>query len=188
MVDNTEQPLDPDLQNLMNELGQAEGEVKPQEPKIEEKPSAKIEDPVVVEPKLEEKPEVKDAELAEISEFEAKKTQIQNRLIGLIDTHCDSATRIIEDVESDRKKCDDVYNILFAKMQANDYRASDAMAIVTTLQTKADITKTRANMMDSVAKLLGALKNNNTINPDGGGSGDLSQEDIKKLLAKSDGL
>lgn len=182
-----EQPLDPDLQNLMNELGQVEGEVKPPELKVEEKPPVKLEDPILVEPKLEDRPIV-NAELAEISEFEVKKTQIQNRLIGLIDTHCDSATRIIEDVESDRKKCDDVYNILFAKIQANDYRASDAMAIVTTLQTKADITKTRANMMDSVAKLLGALKNNNTINPDGGGSGELSQDDIKRLLAKSDGL
>jgi hypothetical protein len=177
-----EQPLDPDLQSLMNELGKVEGEIpKPSEVKVD----VKLEDPkveVIAVVKQEIKQEIiKTAEVSEMSEFELKKARIQERLIGLIDTHCDSATRIIEDVESDRNKCDDVYNILFTKLQANDYRASDAAAITTVLQVKADISKTRANMMDSVAKLLGSLKNNNTVNPGDSGDG-LSQEEVSKLL------
>lgn len=184
-----EQPLDPDLQNLMNELGKVEGETpKPPEPKAEEPKVAEVVDVKVTDTKVEEpKQEIKDAVLADSSVIDDGRARIQGRLIGLIDTHCDSAIRIIEDVESDRKKCDDVYNILFAKLQNNDYRASDAAAIVATLQTKADITKTRANMMDSVAKLLGSLKNNSTVQTDnGGGSGDLSSEEIKALLDRKE--
>lgn len=188
-----EEQLDPDLQKLMSELEKVEGEVvaPKEEPKEEPKIESKLEDPklaevVLEEPKLEElKKEIKTLESEPLSEFDIKKAQIQNKLIGLIDVHCDSAVRIIEDVEADRTKCDDVYNILFTKLQANDYRASDTMAIVATLQTKADITKTRANMMDSVAKLLASLKNNNTVNTgEGSGSGELSPEEIKKLLER----
>jgi hypothetical protein len=186
-----EEELDPDLQVLMSELEKVEGEVVAsvkEEPKPESKPEEpKLAEVILEEPKLEEpKKELKILETEQQpSEFDLKKAQIQNKLIGLIDVHCDSAVKIIEDVEADRNKCDDVYNILFAKLQANDYRASDTMAIVATLQTKADITKTRANMMDSVAKLLASLKNNNTVNTgEGAGSGDLSPEEVKKLLER----
>jgi hypothetical protein len=189
----SEQPLDPDLQSLMNELGKVEGEIpKPDISKLEDiKVDVKQEEKIDVKPEdklVELKSEIiKDAEINEMSEFELKKARIQERLIGLIDTHCDSATRIIEDVESDRTKCDDVYSILFAKLQNNDYRASDAAAITTVLQVKADITKTRANMMDSVAKLLGSLKNNNTINTGDSNSDGLSQEEVNRLLDRPSG-
>lgn len=182
-----EQPLDPDLQSLMSELGKVEGEVTEEqaapvqtvpEPVLEPKQEA-VEEPKLVVPTVEKTPIPE-----EVNKFDAEKQRIHARLLGLIDTHCDSAAQIIEDVESDRRKCDDVYNIMFTKLQNNDYRASDAAAIVTVLQTKAEITKTRASMMDSVAKLLASVKNNNTVASEGGGSGDLSQEEVKNLLEK----
>ncbi len=181
--------LDPDLKVLMDELEKVEGEQKPIDKPVEaDKPVDKpVETTKLEEPVLEDLKPVavqKVSDVIKFDEFEEKRAQIRNKLIDLVDTHCNSALRIIEDVESDRNKCNDVYSILFTKLQANDYRASDVAAIVATLQTKADITKTRADMMDSVAKLLAALKNNNAVNPDDGADSGMSQKEIDDLLKK----
>lgn len=185
-----EEKLDPDLQALMSELGKVEGEIKTeieskqieeQKPVEEQKPQEEI---AVEEPKLISPEIVKHVEVEQVGIADKEKARIQSKLIGLIDIHCDNAVKIIEDVESDRKKCDDVYNILYAKVQDGDYRASDIAALVSVLQTKGDISKTRSDMMDSVAKMLASIKNNNTVPTDpNNGNGDLSQEDIKKLLS-----
>jgi hypothetical protein len=123
---------------------------------------------------------VKDAEV--ISTIDKKKDELQLKLLKLIEGHCENAEKMISDVESDRSKCDDVYNILINKLQNNDYHSADVAGVVSLLQTKVEGSKVRALMMQEVARLLASLRNNNTIG-EHRKDDDLSPQELNKLLS-----
>lgn len=159
--------LDPDIQNLLNEL--------------DDKPA----EPVLKEPEIKEfKAEIVKTEIAEVKKtvIEEKKDALQLKLLKLIEGHCENADKLISDVESDRSRCDDVYNILFNKLQDNNYHAADVTSIVALLQTKTESSKVRALMMQEVARLLAALRNNTTIG-ETARNDDISPQDINQLLS-----
>jgi hypothetical protein len=159
-----EKELDPDIQNLLNDLDNKEPvQPTPKEPEIKE-----VKAEVVQEVKK--------------TEIEEKKDALQLKLLKLIEGHCENAEKLITDVESDRSRCDEVYNILFAKLQDGEYSAADVTSVVSLLQTKTESSKVRALMMQEVARLLASLRNNPTIG-ETARNDDISPHDINKLLS-----
>jgi len=124
----------------------------------------------------------------EVVEVDEEKERIEKNIIGLLDQHCESAKAMFNEAEVDRKKIDDIVNVLLPKIENDEYRGSDIMALSSLIQTKADISKNRASNMDSIAKLFAALKNNDRIAPGAGSGGnddDISNEEIANLLSSN---
>lgn len=196
----TENP-DPELVNLLDELSKAEGQI----PVEAEKPAEAV---PVVEAKPEPEP-VKSLELEEVkigdvpvtsvetpvqvmeSEPGSKiRDDIQLKLLGLVGTVIDESEAFKKEMEVDRKKCDDVYNLLVPKIQSGTYSGSDAVALVQVLQVKADISSNRSKHMDSIAKIFVSLKSNAAVGSGdaGGASGSSksadcpSRDEVMKLL------
>jgi len=205
--------IDPELSGLLNEIEDAEGDASkaqleediddPQKTEMEKDAEASasleidaeendIDDFNSLEDDFEEDGnddfEAQVEYEAEVVEVDQEKERIEKNIIGLLDQHCDSAKAMFEEAEVDRRRIDDVVAILLPKIEGDDYRGSDIMALANLIQTKADISKNRASNMDSIAKLFAALKNNDRIAPNAGGSGDddLSNEEIAVLLGKRD--
>lgn len=121
-----------------------------------------------------------------VAELEARKNKLQFGLLGLVESHYENADRLIDDVEADRKKCDDVYDILLNKIRSDDYRGADITALVTLLQTKADISRTRASMMAEVSKLLAALRNNDSIGGKIADDSEITPDQLDRLIGGSE--
>jgi hypothetical protein len=221
-----EEEIDPELQELFNELDCAQGELVESKVDSDEADSAEVETiklgeknsedsedsddslesalrPALqvsiesaLEPTIDENTEntvvntefVEDDTVTEvynedtINELEARKNKLQFGLLGLVENHYENADRLIDDVEADRKKCDDVYDILLNKIRSDDYRGADITALVTLLQTKADISRTRASMMAEVSKLLAALRNNDSIGGKMADDSEITPDQLDKLI------
>lgn len=197
--------IDPELSNLLKELSGAQDSVQ-----ASALPVAPVtEEPVIEQQILEKAPELKSEDITEeiLAEKEKPvesfvetsvieedpnskiKEDIQNKLLGLISTAVDESKAFNQEMEVDRKKCDDVYNLLVPKIQSGTYSGSDAVALVQILQVKSDISANRSRHMDSIAKILVSLKSNNAVGSgDSGGGGGKSPNDgpsraeVMKLL------
>lgn len=181
---------DPDIANLLNELDEA-SRPKPKvksEPKVEKKPVEEKPVEIVKEPEvLNSIAVIAEDESDKIQkQIEERKLKLQLNLIGMVESHCENSSKIIEDVEADRRKCDDVINVLFTKIQANDYHGADVTSLVVALQTKADISRTRASMMAEVSRLLAALRNNTSMAGGGNTNSNISIREVKQLVDGSD--
>ncbi len=197
----TETP-DPELVNLLDELSKAEGQISSEPEKtVEPAPViAALESVPVSEPTknleleevdISEVPSVQTA--AQVIESDPNadiRNNIQAKLLGLVNTVIDESEAFKKEMEVDRKKCDDVYNLLAPKIQSGTYSGSDAVALVQILQVKADISSNRSKHMDSIAKIFVSLKSNAAVGSgDAGGSGGgskssdcPSREEVLKLL------
>lgn len=117
------------------------------------------------------------------NDIDEEKERMEKNILGLLQQHCDSAKAMFDEAEVDRRKIDDIVAIVLPKLESNDYKGSDIMALSNLIQTKADISKNRASNMDSIAKLFAALKNNDRISAgSGGGDDDISNDELIKLL------
>jgi hypothetical protein len=204
--------VDPEIQKLLDELSSAQ-EVIPESKYEMDIPShspdavvpeLKAED-VDVEPVVETAPVVEPAPAQADLELEDRSTsnfindrtdnvvtpdeiatpdnKIRNQLTELLGRFTDSNSRMLEEFSEDRKKCDDVFNILLPKIQSGQYTGQDAIAMVSLMQVKSDISGNRSRHMDSIAKLFSALKSNNVIGPvEKAKDGSFTQEELKKLL------
>lgn len=108
--------------------------------------------------------------------------KLKNVVMDLVDKHCSSAEKMFEEAEADRKKIDDVIAVLLPKVESDNYRGSDIGSLAALLQTKADISRNRATMMDSIAKLFAAIKNNDSVSVGKKADESIDQDDVKRLL------
>lgn len=138
----------------------------------------------VIEPEVETDLSLEDDE--EDTAFELQKEEMQRKILSMMDKHYDSAGMMFDEAESDRKKIDDIFAILLPKVQADNYKAADINAIAALMQTKSDISRNRASMMDSIAKLFAALKNNDSVGVRASQDADISQKDVEDLLNQKD--
>ena len=129
-----------------------------------------------------------EAELAKEDVDAQAQNELKKKLLDLINTAVDESKAFNKEMEVDRKKCDDVYNLLAPKIQSGTYSGSDAVALVQILQVKSDISANRSRHMDSIAKILVSLKSNNAVGSgDSGGGGGKTNEgpsraEVLKLL------
>ena len=109
---------------------------------------------------------------------------VQDRLYNLLDRHCEVVGKMFEEADVDRKKVDDILDIILPKIRGSgdDYKAADVQSAAVLMQTKVDISKNRASLMDSISRLFGALKNNDSIRKGEDGENDLSEEEVRRLL------
>ena len=196
--------IDPGLSDLLKELSQAEGSIKPKEEELvapEPEPASDVMTDVddlepatpdeqlsaheTEEPIKETKTEVVFTEDQSVT----IKNSIQAKLLNLMDTAVNESVAFNQEIEVDRKKCDDIYNLLVPKIQAGDYSGADAVALVQIMQVKANISSNRSRHMDSISKLFVSLKSNSAVGSgDTGGSGGGDSDDgpsrseITKLL------
>lgn len=119
-----------------------------------------------------------------MSEHEAK---MQNIVVGLVEKHSHSVEKMFDEADTDRKRIDDVLGVLMTKIESDEYRGADIGALASLIQTKADISRNRASMMDSIAKLFASIKNNDSVGVNGKADDDsIDQDDIERLLNGGD--
>lgn len=187
-ADNTtlsddDQNNDEDVDGILNEVNASN---KEDNSDIIENSDAEDEDDIDDNIEYEDESEHHDVELIESDEIELKKEAIQLKILSLLDKHYDSAEKMFDEAECDRKKIDDIFAVLMPKIVGNEYKSADVQSVASLMQTKVDISRNRSAMMDSVAKLFSALKNNDSIGSMGGSgsSNDLSKKEVEDLLNK----
>ena len=176
----TDDNIDPGLSELLNELAQAEKSVtatpKAEESKtVEPKPAESIPTPAAELPPVESMEVAEEAKPATPPEtFTTAQVMpadpnaelvaaLRGKLLGLVDAAIAESSTLSQEMEVDRKKCDDIYNMLQPKIQSGEYSGQDAAAFVGIMQVKAEISSVRTKKIDSLAKLLVALKSNATV-------------------------
>lgn len=197
--------IDPELAKLINDIDQAEassedgdtedGISNMESEDTQQADTQQAEESIVEESVNEDvevdskneviKPEVEvslDLEDDEDDAFELQKMEMQKKILSMLDKHYDSAGMMFDEAESDRKKIDDIFAMLLPKIQNDNYKTADINAIAALMQTKTDISRNRASMMDSIAKLFAALKNNDSVGVSAQSDADISQKDVENLL------
>lgn len=111
-----------------------------------------------------------------------ERERLEKDIMGLVNHHVKSASSMFDEAETDRKKIDDIIAIILPRIEEGEYKSSDILALTNLIQTKTDVSRNRASLMDSIAKLFASIKNNDSIGVNGGNEEDLSQEDINNLL------
>jgi len=116
------------------------------------------------------------------SETNERGLQLFGKMVDLLDKHSAGVDAMFSEAEEDRKRVEDVIGILMTKItDNNDYKSADVQSLASLFQTKSDITRNRASMMDAISKLFAALKNNNTIDISSNAS-EMGKEEVEKLL------
>ena len=123
---------------------------------------------------------------AVIDEIDERSRHIQDKLLELVDRHCESANMMFDEAEVDRKKIDMIMGILLPKIQNDNYKSADIQSLASLMQTKSDISRNRSSMMDSVSRLFAALKNNDRLGGQASGDENLTNDEVEKLLNKRD--
>lgn len=122
---------------------------------------------------------------AEVIASDLERERLEKSILGLVNQHVNSVDKMFEEAESDRKNIDGVLALLIPKIESDDYKGTDLLAITSLIQTKTDVSRNRASLMDSIAKLFAAVKNNDSVgfgNVENTGDDDISDADLDKLL------
>lgn len=122
---------------------------------------------------------------AEVIAGDLEREKLEKSILGLVKQHVNSVDKMFEEAESDRKNIDNVLALLIPKIESDDYKGTDLLAITSLIQTKTDVSRNRASLMDSIAKLFASVKNNDSVGfgtIDNTGEDDISQDELDKIL------